>query len=77
MSNPEKLEVSILDVKEITTYKAPDKPVKQHIVTYRYLDRAPRSLFILEEEDTTENRAKLIRADIKAAEAQGQQTLAV
>ena len=65
----EPVEVEITDVRDTITYPTPDKPFVTHIVTYRYADQPPRSVFIPAEEDTPENRAKIIREDIEKAEA--------
>lgn len=65
----EPVEVVITDVRDTTTYPTPGKPFVTHIVTYRYGDMPPRSVFIPAEEDTPENRAKIIREDIEKAEA--------
>jgi hypothetical protein len=77
VSKKEKLEVEILDVKEVTTYPKLDKPFVTNIITYRYADWAPRSLFIPKDEDTPENRAKLIREDIEAIKKAKPSTLSV
>ena len=70
MAKPkEPVEVEILDVRDVTTYPTPDKAFITHIVTYRYADMPPRSVFIPSEEDTPENRAKIIREDIEKAMA--------
>jgi hypothetical protein len=63
----ERFEVDILDVREVTTYPVPGKPFVTHIVTYRFGDMAPRTVFIPASEDTPEGRAKAIREDIEKA----------
>jgi hypothetical protein len=45
----------------------PGKPFVTHIVTYRFGDMAPRTVFIPASEDTPEGRAKAIREDIEKA----------
>lgn len=69
MAKPkEQFEVEILDVRDVTTYPTPGEAFVTHIVTYRHGDQPPRSVFIPAKEDTPENRAKIIRADIEAAQ---------
>jgi hypothetical protein len=65
----EPVEVEILDVREVVTYPAPGKPFITHLVTYRYADQPPRTVFIPAVEDTPENRARFIREDIEKAKA--------
>jgi hypothetical protein len=65
----EPVEVEILDVREVVTYPAPGKTAVTRIVTYRYGDMPPRSVFIPAAEDTPENRARIIREDIERAKA--------
>lgn len=67
--NKGKLEVTILDEREITTHPKLGETAITTVLTYSYADLAPRSLFIPKEEDTPENRAKLIREDIEKAKA--------
>ena len=74
---PEKLEVTILDEREITTHPKLGETAVTVVLTYSYADMAPRSLFIPKEEDTPENRAKLIREDIEKAKAAKPKTLMV
>lgn len=64
----ERLEVEILDVRPITTYPTPGEAFVTHIITYRYGDMPPRTVFIPAKEDTPQNRAKIIRADIEEAQ---------
>ena len=65
----EPVEVEITDVRDTVTYPTPGKALVTHIVTYRHGDMPPRSVFIPAEEDTPENRAKIIREDIEKAKA--------
>ena len=65
----EKLEVEILDVRDVTTYPTPGQAFVTHIVTYRHGDMPPHTIFIRAEEDTPENRAKIIREDIEKTRA--------
>lgn len=64
-----KIEVEILDVREVVTYRAPNMPFYTHIITYRAGDLPPRTVFIPASEDTPENRARIIREDIEKAQA--------
>ena len=78
MAKPrEPVEVEILDVRDVTTYPTPGEPVVTHIVTYRYADQPPRSVFIPAEEDTPEKRAKIIREDIEKMRARKPEKLTV
>lgn len=78
MAKPkEPVEVEILDVRDTTTYPTPGKAFVTHIVTYRYADQPLRSVFIPAEEDTPENRAKLIREDIEKVRAQKKERMTV
>jgi len=69
LGKTEKLEVTILDEREITTHPKLGVKAVTTVLIYSYADFAPRSLFIPKEEDTPENRAKLIREDIEKAKA--------
>lgn len=67
--NEGKLEVSILDEREIKTHPKLGETAVTVVLTYSHAGYAPRSLFIPKAEDTPENRAKLIREDIEKAKA--------
>jgi len=69
LGSKDKLEVTILDEREITTHPKMGETAVTVVLTYSYAYMAPRSLFIPKEEDTPENRAKLIREDIEKAKA--------
>jgi len=75
--NENKLEVTILDEREITTHPKLGETAVTVVLTYSYADMAPRSLFIPKTEDTPENRSKLIREDIEKAKAAKPKTLTV
>ena len=62
-----KLEVLILHEQEIVTYPKIGEKAHTTVLTYRYGELAPRTLFIPKEEDTPEKRAALIRQDIDKA----------
>jgi len=65
----EKVDVEILDVRDVTTYPRPGQAVVTSVITYRAGDLPPRTVFIAKDQDTPENRAKVIRADIDRARA--------
>lgn len=69
LENKDKLEVTILDEREITTHPKLGEVAVTTVLTYSYADLAPRALFIPKADDTPENRVKLIRADIEKAKA--------
>ncbi len=73
----ERVEVEILDVRETKTFPKPGEAFITHIVTYRYADQPARSVFIPADEDTPENRAKIIRADLEKARAQKPERMTV
>lgn len=58
------LEVQILRERVITTMPGVDQEVRTVAVTFRYGRLPPLTVWIPEEEDTPENRARLIRAKI-------------
>ena len=62
-----KLEVTILDEREIVTYPKIGEEARTTVLTYRFGDIPPRTLFIPKEEDTPTKRAALIRQDIDKA----------
>jgi len=64
MEKKPEYEVEILDVRTITTYPVPDKPVETHVITWRYGYYPPQTLYILAEEDTPEERKRRIREDL-------------
>lgn len=74
---PEPLEIVILDEREIVTYPKIGEEARTIILTYRYADLPPRTLFIPKEEYTPERRAELIRIDVEKAKAFKPTTLRV
>jgi len=78
MAKPEeKLEIIILDEREIVTYPKIGEEAHTIVLTYRHGDLAPRTLFIPKAEYTPEKRAELIRADIEKAKAFKPSTLRI
>ena len=74
---PEKLEVKIIDEREITTHPKLGETVATVALTYTYAGLAPRTIFIPKAEDSPEKRAELIREDIEKAKAAKPKTLMV
>jgi len=59
-----KLEVTILNRREVTTFPKLKQPKVSVMVTYVYGDMPPRTITIPKEEHTKESEAKAIRRDM-------------
>ena len=77
MPKDKPIEVEIIDAHEITEYPLGREPTTTVIVTYRVGAEAPRSIFIPKDQDTPENRAKLIREDWQKASSFKPETIKV
>jgi len=73
----EKLEAQIVHEQEITEYPIALPPRTVVIVQYRVGLDPIRTVFIPKDEDTPENRAKIIKADYKASKAKGPSTISL
>lgn len=74
---PEKIEVEILDVKDMVTYPTPGEPYVTRVISYRGPDMISGTLFIPKDEDTPELRAKRIREDIDKKRARAREKILV
>ena len=74
---PEKIEVEILDVKDMVTYPTPGEPYVTRVISYRGPDMTSGTVFIPKDEDTPEERAKRIRLDIETKRARAKEKIMV
>jgi len=73
----EKLEVTILEEREVSLPTAEGPAIVEVWITYRYGRLPPRLVRIPKVEDTPENRARIIKTDLQSALEAKRRTLTV
>jgi len=77
VAEPEKLEVEVVE-ERVISLPALEGPAREEVwITYRYGRLPPRLVRIPKDEDTPENRARIIRSDLQSALEARRKTITV